>query len=229
MKKILFYTHFFLLALLAVACSNETDAILEPKEEIVTRAGDGIYMGPSKVPYDVVLCDTISFIFYDGNLHDQLLDKLREKKVEIYNDSYSFPHQYFDWELDFYGTSNVRFLWAKLNFKELEKMDEVVYAAPFCDLISENESIYGYPNLRGLFSYFDKGDSKQNELAKQLADEYGMYVRRGLYDHNEIVFLMNKDTKIFIVDALKLFREKGIPVCLPNYGYTHEAWAWYIP
>lgn len=234
--KHIYFLLTFVLSLVLVSCGSNDDEILSPE---VTRLAEEGYYPEMKTPTKLYYNELESFVWVKSDQRESFFKKLHDAGVYMY---IIHPETAEDWTgYPFYD--KVRHVLVGMNYKELEKMDEVVYAAPFVDTRDPKDlefpNAFGLPDLRGCLT-FQCFSSDEKKIVEQFAEENGLVAREessesAVYNTNiaisnvYTVLYFSKNSKVFITDAVALLREKGIAATIPSHIYSHEGWNWYIP
>lgn len=230
------------LSLVLVSCGSNDDEILSPEG---TRLAEEGYLPEMKTPSKIYYNEQTSYVLVKSDQRESFFKKLHDAEVHMYIIHPEGKEDLTDYP--FYD--KVRDVLVAMNYKELEEMDEVVYAAPFISIdygpeaySNGKSAVWGSPDLRGFLS-FQCFSSDEKKIVEQYAEENGLVVSEntepwmdwnpdGAVTYSTRVFTylyFSKDSKVFITDAVAQLREKGIDATIPSCVYTHEGWTWYIP
>lgn len=225
--KHIYYLLAFVLGLVLVSCGSNDDEILSPE---VTRLAEEGFLPEMEVPTKLYYNESCSYVIYKADQRESFFKKLHDSETLIY---IQYPSQECD-IITYPFYDRVRRVFVAMNYKELEEMDEVLYAAPFLSRDQGPEcydgfELWGLPDLRSYLN-FQLSSSEQKKVVEQFAEENGLVCgEKPTPAGTETTLSFSKNSKLFITDAVALLREKGIPAVIPTIIYSHEGWDWYIP
>lgn len=225
--KHIYYLLAFVLGLVLVSCGSNDEEILSPE---VTRLAEEGFLPEMKTPNKIYYNESTSFVLVKSDQRESFFQKLHDAGVYMY-----IVYPEIDEDItDYPFYDKVRDVFVAMNYKELEEMDEVLYAAPFISIDQGPEAydgfeLWGKPDLQGYLG-IQLDSSEQKKVVEQFAEENGLVYGEKITAAGAFSTLMfSKNSKVFITDAVALLREKGINATIPVYAYSHEGWNWYIP